>query len=86
MDSGSWRVWGKSAGEDILGTLAGVSSKQPIGDGDVLLSASLLLQFLRHRCWGFIIHLEDMSSPLSETEWANRFMGLFVHTTSPRVG
>jgi hypothetical protein len=31
-NSGSWRAWGKLAGEGILGTLAGVSSKQPIWD------------------------------------------------------
>jgi hypothetical protein len=27
-----------------------------------------------------------MSSPRSETEWANHFTGLYVHTTSPSVG
>jgi hypothetical protein len=35
---------------------------------------------------GFYLRLEDMSSPRSETEWANRFTRLFVHTTSLRVG
>jgi hypothetical protein len=34
---------------------------------------------------GFYLCLENMSSPRFETEWANRFTGLFVHTTSPRV-
>jgi hypothetical protein len=31
-NSGSWLVWGKPAGEGVLGTLAGVSSKQLIWD------------------------------------------------------
>jgi hypothetical protein len=45
----------KPEGEGVLGTLAGVSSKQPtrIGDGGALLSVSPLLRFLEHRCWGF---------------------------------
>jgi hypothetical protein len=34
----------------------------------------------------FYLHLEDMSSPQSEIKWANRFMGLYVHTTLPSVG
>jgi hypothetical protein len=50
------RVHGvKPAGEGVLGTLAGVSSKQPIWDRDegALLSAFLLVWFSEHRCWGF---------------------------------
>jgi hypothetical protein len=35
---------------------------------------------------GFYLCLENMSSPRSETEWANRFTGPYVHTTSPSVG
>jgi hypothetical protein len=35
---------------------------------------------------GFYLRLEDMSSPRSETEWDNRFAGLYVHTTSPSMG
>jgi hypothetical protein len=35
---------------------------------------------------GFYLRLEDMSSPWSETEWANRFTGLYIHTSSLRVG
>jgi hypothetical protein len=35
---------------------------------------------------GFYLRLEDMSSPRSETEWANSFTGLYVHTTSLSVG
>jgi hypothetical protein len=45
----------KPTGEGILGTLAGVRSKQPIwvGDGGALLSVSPLLWFSEPRCWGF---------------------------------
>jgi hypothetical protein len=72
----------KSGGEGVLGTLAGVSSKHRlgIGDGDVLLSASLILQFLEHRCRGFIISLEDMSLPRSESEWIILSIGFFSYT------
>jgi hypothetical protein len=35
---------------------------------------------------GFYLRLEDMGSPQSEIEWANRFTGLYVNTTSPSVG
>jgi hypothetical protein len=35
---------------------------------------------------GFYLRMEDMSSPRSETEWANRFTGLYVHTTPPSMG
>jgi hypothetical protein len=35
---------------------------------------------------GFYLRLEDMSSPRYETEWANRFTGLYIHTTPPSVG
>jgi hypothetical protein len=43
------------AGEGVLGTLAGVSSKQPIWDQGrgALLSVSPLLRFSEPRCWGF---------------------------------
>jgi hypothetical protein len=43
----------KPAREGILGTLAGVSSKQPIWDRGALLSVPLLLRFSEPRCWGF---------------------------------
>jgi hypothetical protein len=35
---------------------------------------------------GVLLALGGMSSPWSETEWANRFTGLYVHTTPPSVG
>jgi hypothetical protein len=35
---------------------------------------------------GFYLRMEDMSSPRSETEWANCFTGLYVHTTSRSAG
>jgi hypothetical protein len=45
----------KPTGEGVLGTLAGVSLKQPIWDRDegALLSAFPLVWFSEHRCWGF---------------------------------
>jgi hypothetical protein len=88
-NSGSWRAWGKNRQEKAFWVLLGGGELEITDLGSGMGLHSLVYP----RCTvfgaqvlGFYLRLENMSSPRSETEWANRFTGLFIHTTLLRVG
>jgi hypothetical protein len=76
----------KLAGEGVLGTLAGVSSKQPIWDRGQGCTPQCTPTVTVFEAWvlGFYLCLEDMSSPRSETEWINLSIGLSTHHPAER--
>jgi hypothetical protein len=78
--------WVKPAGEGVLGTLAGVSSKQPIWDRGqgCTPQCTPTVTFFGDQVLGFYLRMEDMSSPRSEIEWINMSIGLRTHHPAER--
>jgi hypothetical protein len=81
-NSGSWRVWGKNRQEKaFLGTLAGVSSKQPLWDRGLGCTPQCI-----PACWGFTDVWRTWACPGLKLSGQTFSLDLFVHTTSLRVG
>jgi hypothetical protein len=76
----------KPVGEGVLGTLAGVSSKQPIWDRGWGYTPQCVPTFTVFRSLGVGVLLALGGSPRSKTEWQTFSRDLYLHTIPLSVG